>query len=437
LNLDKRKNIAVVGGGVTGLTIADALAENGYRITVYEKDAAGGLAYGFPCSDDRAVYVDKYYHHIFTSDSACLELLDKHELSSDILWAKSKAALFSGGRIYQFATPVDLLKCRIISSPFQRIRMGLNLLKIKEMKDWSSLDSVSCRDYFADRSNLDGYKALWEPLLKQKYGEHYAKIPASFLWGRLNARMHSRKGGREILGYLKGGFQRLILAMLESIRRRGGAIHTASPVTGIKAGEQPEVKTDRTTAYFDRVIWTGSMDALSGVLENPTTRYSQLAQTISSIAVTCMVLFLERALGKYYWLNNIDPDVTFGAAIEHTNLVPVSHYAGRHILYVANYHPAGSPLQKMTPEEIFEFHRPSLQKVFPAFRGREVIRKMVFSDNHASPLYDLGFSKRIPPHQGLLENIDICNMAQVYPQDRNMNNCMENANNYVRSFYKI
>ena len=39
--------------------------------------------------------------------------------------------------------------------------------------------------------------------------------------------------------------------------------------------------------------------------------------------------------------------------------------------------------------------------------------------------------ERIPPYQGWLLNVDICGMAQVYPEDGNMNNCVKNAFRYV------
>ena len=44
------KNVAVIGSGPAGLTVAAELAKEGFKVTIYEKEAkAGGyLRYGIP-----------------------------------------------------------------------------------------------------------------------------------------------------------------------------------------------------------------------------------------------------------------------------------------------------------------------------------------------------------------------------------------------------
>ncbi|TMC26130.1 MAG: FAD-dependent oxidoreductase [Chloroflexi bacterium] len=43
-----RREVAVLGGGVGGLTAAHELVERGFRVTVYEKQAWGGKARSIP-----------------------------------------------------------------------------------------------------------------------------------------------------------------------------------------------------------------------------------------------------------------------------------------------------------------------------------------------------------------------------------------------------
>src|SRR3954454_5336778 len=42
-----RRSVAVLGGGVAGLTVAHELAERGFDVTVYERRAFGGKARSF------------------------------------------------------------------------------------------------------------------------------------------------------------------------------------------------------------------------------------------------------------------------------------------------------------------------------------------------------------------------------------------------------
>src|SRR5437773_2345920 len=43
-----RKRVAVLGGGMAGLTAAHELAERGFQVTVYERNALGGKARSIP-----------------------------------------------------------------------------------------------------------------------------------------------------------------------------------------------------------------------------------------------------------------------------------------------------------------------------------------------------------------------------------------------------
>src|SRR3954447_13346893 len=42
------KKVAVLGGGMAGLTVAHELAERGFQVTVYERNALGGKARSIP-----------------------------------------------------------------------------------------------------------------------------------------------------------------------------------------------------------------------------------------------------------------------------------------------------------------------------------------------------------------------------------------------------
>ncbi|HEX2171957.1 MAG TPA: FAD-dependent oxidoreductase, partial [Dehalococcoidia bacterium] len=66
-------DFGILGGGVLGLTAALRLAERGHRVTVYEKEPeAGGLAAGFRVRD---AWLEKFYHHLFESDTAIIALI--------------------------------------------------------------------------------------------------------------------------------------------------------------------------------------------------------------------------------------------------------------------------------------------------------------------------------------------------------------------------
>ena len=64
-----RKKIAILGGGLTGLTAGYFLAKKNYQVTIFEKGKIlGGLASGFKKTGWQW-YLDYAYHHIFSNDN--------------------------------------------------------------------------------------------------------------------------------------------------------------------------------------------------------------------------------------------------------------------------------------------------------------------------------------------------------------------------------
>jgi len=427
--------IGILGGGLTGITVAQLLIAKGHEVVIYERNQPGGLASGFPFPYADNVFLDKYYHHIFKSDTAIIQLIREYGLSSDLLWFESKSGIYADGRHWEFRTPYDILRFSPLGSLWQRLLMGINLYYFQKTKTWGKLDSVTCKHFFERRKNVDGYKNLWEPLLKQKFADDFDNIPASFLWGRIRPRSKSTHNGKECLGYLKGGFYRLISAMVDSINARGGLMRTGEPVKAIVLQKKPRIITATSEDICDRIVWTISLGLMQDIIQDLPPTVVHKADSVKDVAVTCLILVMNKRQSSYYWLNNIDPNISFGAVIEHTNLVPCEYYANKHILYIVNYHKRDYFLSELNAEELLTVHLPSLCKIFPGFSKDAIVQMYASKDPHSCPLFTLNFSGKIPPYQGWLEHIDICNMAQVYPVDRNMNHCVENALNYVARTY--
>ncbi len=428
--------VAIVGGGISGLTIGDELARSGHDVTVFERGRLGGLASGFEYPGCPNVYLEKFYHHIFTSDQDVIRLIDRHGLSDSLEWLPSASGLIAGGRAWPFSSPGDLLRFRPLGNLWQRLMMGWNLRYFTRTDNWQRLDEIPCREFFARRGNLAGYRNLWEPLLRQKFGEAPDQIPAAFLWGRIHPRAQSRNKNKESLGYLLGGFQHLFLRMADSIRRHGGRLHTGTRIHHVQPGSRPHVAFGNVVQAFDRVIWTAGPGRLANVLDNPPDELTQKLHSIRYMAATQLILALKRRQTDYYWLNNIDPDITFGGLIEHTNLVSPDHYRGQHLVYLVNYHAPDDPrFAGKTQQQLLDYHAASLGRIAPGFQRDDVLRVHCIRERYSSPLYDLGYAGRRPPYHGWLPGIDLCGMSQVYPEDRNMNHGVANALRYVKQHF--
>ena len=144
---------------------------------------------------------------------------------------------------------------------------------------------------------------------------------------------------------------------------------------------------------------------------------------------------MGKGQGRFYWLNNIDPKIKFAAGIEHTNFIPASEYGNKHILYIANYHKREDQMGRFDVNRLLDYYLSSLKKVYGGFDKDDIEKKFLFRDNYSTPVYDLKYSRKVPPYQGWGNNIHICSTAQIYPEDRTMNNCVKNALGYIAANY--
>ena len=112
---------AILGGGALGLTLALRLAQRGEAVVVMEKEnLPGGLAAGFPIGD---VYLEKFYHHLFRSDTTMIALIHELGLGAKLEWHAPKTSSMVDGKPYAFS-PLDIL-LRFTPLPFvDRVRLG-------------------------------------------------------------------------------------------------------------------------------------------------------------------------------------------------------------------------------------------------------------------------------------------------------------------------
>lgn len=417
--------LIVVGGGITGLTIAYEAAKRGHQVRVFEKDALlGGLAGSFRVGDK---WLEKFYHHIFKSDTAVVGLINELGLDERLVWRTSPMGFFHAGSIHRFGTPWDLLRFSPLSM-IDRFKLGLAVLRFQRMTDWESLDSVTCEEWFSRHVSPNTYRVVWEPLLRLKFGRVYDQIPAAWIWGRIHprARSRSRGGTKEELGYLMGGFQVLIEGMRREVEDKGGEVKENMPVetvlqhNGMAAGVV--ARGERFDA--DAVIVTTAVPPFLAMAPGLPGGYRESLERIGYQSAICLVLECTRSLSPIYWLNISDSEMTCGGVIEHTNFIPAGEYGGRHILYVFNYVNESHEYLSMNADDYYSAHEASLRRINPEFSRTWITRKHCFRARYATVVYTRGYRELMPGFVTPVPRLHMANTSQIYPYDRNMNNCI-------------
>lgn len=422
----------IVGGGFTGLSAAVSLLEAGKSVAIVERDSMlGGLASGF---DVGGYELEKFYHHWFVSDTHINRIADRIGTSDRIVSRKTRTGMYYAGNFFRLSTPMDLLRFTAIPL-LDRIRTGLATLAVRRVKDWKQLERISAKDWLLQHFGKTAYKVVWEPLLIGKFGAAADDVSAVWFWNKLALRGGSRgKGGGEELAYYQGGFAQLARDIGDFVTARGGKILLGCEA--LQASHRSggvDLKTSAGIVRARTSLITTPLPHAAEILESATSAaYAQSLRRIRYLGNVCLVLEMTRSLSELYWINVNDPSFPYVGIIEHTNFEPQASYGGRHIVYLSKYLPVSDALYKMTPEEVFEYSLPHIQRMFPAFDRSWVAQHHVWRAPYAQPIVEKHYSSLIPSMATPVGGVFLSTMAQVYPEDRGTNYAVREGANVAQ-----
>lgn len=416
--------VGIIGGGVAGLAAAYRLTQGGHQVALYEAGSTlGGLVRTFEVEGGR---LESFYHHLFTTDTTIIGLIDELGLGDRLVWRDSKVGFYHGGRIYDFVTPLDLLRFTPVSL-LDRVRLGLAGLWLRRQKNWRRYEPITAKEWIIRYVGRRNYDVVWGPLLRGKFGAAHDQVGMVWFWGKIFLRFASRRGGprqREQLGYLMGSFGAMIDELERRIRAAGGVVETDRPVervlveggraVGLQAAGGEQVA-------CDAVIAAVSSDALLKLVPPLPAEYERRLGSVQWQSTLCLILTLRHSLSRIYWLNISDPEIPFIAAIEHTNFIEREHYGGHHLLYLSNYLEPDSPLLQMDIDELCELYLPHLRRLNPDFSPDWIEGRWLFQGSAAQPIITTHYSQKIPDHRTPIPGLYLANMAQIYPEDRGQN----------------
>lgn len=415
--------VAVIGGGMVGLSAAYTLTKKGVSTTLFEsKNILGGQCSAFEF--EKGILLDKFYRHIFYSDKIEIGTIKELGIWNKVRFYQSRMGIYYSGRLYDFAGPSDLLKFKPFNL-FNKVWFGVMMLYLSKLKNWRPLENVSAEDWLLKHAGKRIYKVIWRPLLKSKFDSHknddrFKKIPMSWFWSKIYHRMSTRKAFRkEMLGYIDGSFQVMIDELEKNIKKKGVVFKNSTVISiSIKDNAAKKVKTKKGEYFFDKIICTIPAPLFKKITPGLPQAYAEKLEALEYQGALVMVLKLKSRLGKYYWLNICDDSVPFTLVVEHTNLVPKSRYNNKSIVYISHYTPTGGPYYRMPNKELYELYMAHLKRIYPNFNKNQVEGWWVFRDDYGTHIPTLGYSKKMLDFETPVKNLYIATGSQIYPIDR-------------------
>jgi protoporphyrinogen oxidase len=397
--------IGVVGGGIAGLAAAYRLQQRGHAVQVFEaSEDMGGLAAVYETAGDP---IEKFYHHLSKSEETIVELAEELGLGTDVEWRIGENAYYVDGVVHPMDKPWEILSFPHLGF-YDTFRLGMLTLDIDVRGGIPSFDTyesladfedVPVEQFVREHTTQNVYETFFEPLLDAKFGSRKADVSAAWLLGRIKFRGERDILKGEVLGYLDGGFGRLLDALVDAVGRENITTGTRatdvktedSAVTGLTT-ESEGVDGDQITEHHD--VDSVVVAAMPNVLEELTGYPCE----IDFQGTVCSVISMDEPLLDTYWLNIAD-EAPFGALIEHTNFVGKERYGGEHLLYVARY--IQSPeedIWQQDDDEVRETWLSGIESLFPEFDRESVNWVKTARNPRTAPVYERGYLDMVVPY---------------------------------------
>ena len=406
-----------------GLTLAMRMAKQGHDVTLIEAaPKLGGLAGVWQIGD---VEFDKHYHVTLLSDSRLRNLVEEIGLQEDLTWVETKTGFYTNDQLYSMSNTAEFLKFPPLTM-MEKLRLGGTIFYASKIRNWRRLEQTRVADWLKRWSGKGTFEKIWLPLLRAKLGESYKKTAASFIWAHISRMYKARRTGlkKEMFGYVKGGYSKVINRMVEQLDQHGVDVRTDHPITNVKKDEDGRFTItyrDQPTEQFDKVIMTTPNSILSRVCEDLSEDEKSRFGQVEYLGIVCASVLLKKPLSQYYVTNITDTWVPMTAVIEMTTIVDPKELNGHTLVYLPKYVPAEHELFDRSDDDIKSDFLAALDRMYPDFSRDDVIDFKISRVRSVMAIPTLGYSKLLPPMKSSIDGLYIVNSSYILKGNLNVN----------------
>ncbi|PJF39376.1 MAG: hypothetical protein CUN54_08855 [Phototrophicales bacterium] len=414
---NNKQRIAIIGGGIMGVTLAYRLSQQDFAVTVYERGPSlGGLASYF---DYDGIRIDRFYHTILSSDMSMQDLIEESGVADRLHFTETKQGFYDGGKLYPFNTPMDLMRFPPLNI-IQRFRLGLQVIYAQFESDWQTIDQIPVEHWLLKVSGRGVYNKVWQPLLRAKFDTVSEDVPATYIWSRLKRMMGTRQGvtSKEMMCYLENGYYTLIEAMAAACEQRGVdfKLNTGVDEIVIENGAATAIQTsDGRTEPYDIFVSTLPSPVLAPLIPGAAQAFREQLSSQAYLGVLCPLLILKRKLTPYYVLNITDSSIPFTAVVETTNLIDPQHVNNHHLVYLPKYLAPDNEMAQWPDDKVEAEWMRYLKQMFPDFDESWIEDFIVQRARYVEPIRPMGTLDQIPSIKTPVGNLYMGNTVMIYP----------------------
>ncbi|MGD0759606.1 MAG: hydroxysqualene dehydroxylase HpnE [Candidatus Sulfotelmatobacter sp.] len=390
--------VAIAGGGLAGLAAACALADAGFRVTVFEKRPfLGGRASSYQHPGTGEV-VDNCQHVLFRTCTNLINFYQRIGVDHDIRWYDEMTFLEPGGR-------ASVMRASALPAPLHTAPSFLNfsfltaadkLAIARAMVPLTLTAQPDTGKSFADWLQHHGQTSgaierFWKPILISALSEELDRISISSAAQVVRESMKSPAARH--MGVPTVPLTTLYDAAGEYIRARGGELRLRTSMAYLTPGEsrvtvrtmtKADYREGQTADIFDYFISALPFDALDRLLVD-TPDSASLREKITHFETSPIT-------GVHLWFDRQITDLDHAVLLDRTiqwmfhksRLQPMRADGPVQGSYVELVISSSRNLIEKSRAEIIELVLAEVREFFPAARSANLVKSTVIKEVHAT-----------------------------------------------------
>lgn len=399
-----------------GLAAAYYALQRGHQVHIYEaEDRPGGMAAHF---DFGGLSIERFYHFVCKSDDPTFDLMRELGIADRLRWRATSMGYLIEGRLFAWDNPLSVLRFPLLT-PMEKLRYGWQMFSTIRTARLERLEGVSASDWIIRGAGPSVFDLLWRRLLALKFHERADSISARWMAGRIRRIGRSRRSlMQEELGYIEGGSETLVAALVKAIEKAGGQMACGTPVEEVVVaeGRVRAVRVGGQDLAVDAVISTVPTPYVANLVPGLSESAKATYRAIHNNGVICVALKLRRSVTPHFWLNINDDSSDISGVIEFSNLRPLPDT----VVFIPYYLPRGHGKWDWSNARLVAEGMSCLRKLNPALADDDLIDSHVGRLRYAQPIYDPDFQAKLPPVQTEISGLQIADTAFYYPEDRSL-----------------
>ncbi|MGZ4816700.1 MAG: hydroxysqualene dehydroxylase HpnE [Terriglobales bacterium] len=381
-----KATVAIVGGGLAGLAAGCALAEDGYRVQLYERRPyLGGRAssYQHPATGE---IVDNCQHVLLGCCTNLIELYRRSGVEDKVRWFDRLHFLEPGGRdsvieLTSLPAPLHTSPSFLASKALGlRDKIGIAQAMLKMRKDLPDDGRPFLEWLRTNRQTERSIQRFWAPVLVSALNEDLDRCSTRYAAQVFRESfLKSAKAGR--MGIPAIPLSDLYSAAGEYIRQRGGEVNLRASIEGFKSDDRGvKLCFGGTEVSADFAVVAAPFNVMTNLLpdDNAARPLREQLSRFESSPITGIHLWFDRQITDLEHAVLLDRTIQW---MFHKSKLLNRVGEGSYLELVVS---SSKSLVEMGRQDIIDLAFRELAEFFPTVKGANLTKATVIKEIHAT-----------------------------------------------------